>query len=109
MEGIPLREVCELYHVSRRAVQGYEKAHMVTASGKNKYGHLLYDSDAQKRIFMIKQYQDMGFQIKEIQKIIDAPDEILKETLLQRKEALEQEAAHTQRMIEILDTMIQKL
>lgn len=34
MSEITLREVCEKLGVSRRAVQGYEKAGLVTASGK---------------------------------------------------------------------------
>ena len=43
------REICETLGVSRRALQGYE-----TASGRNKYGHLLYDKDAEMRIAQIK-------------------------------------------------------
>lgn len=38
-----LREICEALEVSRRAIQGYEKAGLVVATGRNKYGHLLYD------------------------------------------------------------------
>ena len=34
--------------------KGYEKAGLVTASGRNKYGHLLYDKDAEMRIAQIK-------------------------------------------------------
>lgn len=45
-----LREVCEMYRVTRRAIQGYEKAGLVLPSGKNKYGYLLYDEEAQRRI-----------------------------------------------------------
>lgn len=48
------REICETLGVSRRALQGYEKAGLVTASGRNKYGHLLYDKDAEMRIAQIK-------------------------------------------------------
>ena len=33
-----LQELHMEYGVTRRAVQGYEKAGLVTASGKNKYG-----------------------------------------------------------------------
>ena len=69
-----LREICETLGVFRRALQGYEKAGLVTASGRNKYGHLLYDKDAEMRIAQIKFYQQLGFSIKEITMIIDAPD-----------------------------------
>ena len=73
-----LREICETLGVSRRALQGYEKAGLVTASGRNKYGHLLYDKDAEMRIAQNKFYQQLGFSIKEITMIIDAPDTEIK-------------------------------
>ena len=79
--GMTLREICEPLGVSRRALQGYEKAGLVTASGRNKYGHLLYDKDAEMRIAQIKFYQQLGFSIKEITMIIDAPDTEIKKAL----------------------------
>lgn len=54
---------------------------MVSASDKNKYGHLLYDEETQKRIELIKLCQQLGFKIKEIKELIDAPGEVIKETL----------------------------
>ena len=41
MEDKTLHEVCEAFGVSRRAIQGYEKAGLVSASGKNERGYLL--------------------------------------------------------------------
>lgn len=52
-----LREICETLGVSRRALQGYEKAGLVASTGRNKYGHLLYDEKARERIAEIKFYQ----------------------------------------------------
>ena len=43
MEEMTLREICLSIGVSRRAVQGYEKAKLVSDTGKTKRGHLLYD------------------------------------------------------------------
>lgn len=48
-----LREICETLEVSRRAIQGYENAGLVKATGRNKYGHLLYDDKAKERIASI--------------------------------------------------------
>lgn len=67
MEKKTLKEVCELVGVTRRAVQGYEDAGLVASTGRNKYGHLLYDESAVEKIKEIKLYQDFGFSIKEIQ------------------------------------------
>ena len=69
MKYMTLREVCNDFGVSRRAVQGYEKANLVSASGKNERGYLLYDEDSQERIKRIKLFQQMGFTIKEIKEL----------------------------------------
>ena len=76
-----LREICETLDISRRALQGYEKAGLVSATGRNKYGHLLYDETAKLRIEKIKFYQQLGFSLKEISSLIDAPNIVVKEAL----------------------------
>ena len=50
MKDMTLREVCNAIGVSRRAVQGYEKESLVSATGKTNRGYLLYDTAAQERI-----------------------------------------------------------
>ncbi len=46
METITLKTLCERLNVSRRRIQGYEKAELMRPTDKNKYGHLLYDETA---------------------------------------------------------------
>lgn len=87
--------------VSRRAVQGYEKAGLVSASSRNKYGHLLYDEQAQERIARIKLYQQLGFTIKEIQTLMDAPGELVKTSLEMRIQSLKEQQTD-------IDTLIEK-
>ena len=67
-----LREVCDELGVSRRAVQGYEKAGLVSATDKTNRGYLLYDEEAQEKIRRIKMYQDVEFSLKEIAQLLDA-------------------------------------
>ena len=57
MGNMTLCEVCDDAEVSGRAVQGYEKAELVLASGRNKRGYLLYDMHSLQRIKQIKLYQ----------------------------------------------------
>ena len=56
-----LHELRDELGVTRRVIhdgiQGYEKAGLVSATGKNKYGHLLYNEKAQERIVQIRMYQ----------------------------------------------------
>lgn len=54
MRDMTLREMCNTLGVSRRAAQGYEMAGLVSASGRNKYGRLLYDKKAQKKFELIR-------------------------------------------------------
>lgn len=71
-----LRQLHTEFGVSRRAVQGYEKAGLVKSTARNKYGHLLYDENAQMRIARIRLYQQLGFRVKEIAGLIDAPADV---------------------------------
>ena len=59
-----LSQVCSLLEISRRAVQGYEKAGLVKATGKNKYEYIHYDDATQQKIKLIKIIQKLGFNVK---------------------------------------------
>ena len=107
--GMTLREICETLGVSRRALQGYEKAGLVAASGRNKYGHLLYDKDAEMRIAQIKFYQQLGFTIKEIARIIDAPDAEVRRALEYRVSKLKEEKTEMDELIEKANRLIASL
>lgn len=104
-----LREVCNKLGVSRRTIQGYEKAGLVTASGKNKYGHLLYDEQAQKRIAQIRMYQQLGFPVKEIGSALDQPAEVKKKQMERRIAALRAEQKEIDRRIQKAEEIIQKI
>ncbi len=104
-----LREICENLGVSRRALQGYEKAGLVAASGRNKYGHLLYDDDAEIRIAQIKFYQQLGFSIKEITMIIDAPNAEIQTALERQVRKLKEEKTEMDELIERANQMISRL
>ena len=54
MSEMTLREVCDTSGVTRRAVQGYERAGLVAPTGRNRRGYLLYDEPAQEKIRKIK-------------------------------------------------------
>lgn len=109
MNEITLREVCDAFGVSRRAVQGYEKAGLVSATSKNGRGHLLYDIGSQERIKKIKLFQEMGFTIKEIKEIIDAPNHILKAALEERIKKLKEDSEHKENMIRKAHEMMEQL
>lgn len=91
MELVTLKQVCASTGISRRAIQGYEKAGLVQPYEKNKYGHLLYDQKTVERIERIRLYHQLGFKVKEIREIIDAPAIILRSALEEKVQLLKWE------------------
>lgn len=108
-ETKPLSEVCSVLEVSRRAVQGYENAGLVSATGKNKYGHLLYDEEAQRRIKQIRLLQQLGFRVKEIKDIIDAPAEVAAEAIKRQICKCQLELAQKKEIIRGAEVLIAEL
>ena len=109
IKDMTLREVCNAYGVSRRAVQGYEMAGLVSASSRNERGYLLYDENAQKRIKQIKLFQQMGFTIKEIKSMMDTPEESWKPILGKRVKLLEKKKKNMEMTIDMIYALIEKL
>ena len=81
MDYLTLHELCGLTGVTRRAVQGYEKACLVSAVGKNERGYLLYAADTQERIRQIRLFQQIGFSIREIRDLTDLSEEEFRKKL----------------------------
>lgn len=101
-----LREICDTYSVSRRAVQGYEKAGLVKPSGKNDRGHLLYDESKQQRIAYIKQWRDLGFTIRETKLLIDAPHELKRDALQKQIRKLKERKTQIDDLIKLAVEMM---
>ena len=106
MEELTLMQIKQKYNISRRAIQGYEKEGLVRPTGKTKRGYLLYDEKATKRILQIKQYQNMGFRVKEIGNVIDAPASVMKEALKEKKANLLKRKAEIIQLIDLIDRKI---
>ena len=101
-----LKEVYNHVGVTRRAVQGYEKAGLVKPIDKNKYGHLLYDDNAIEKIKETKKYQDFGFSIKEIKVLQALPEVEYLEKLKSQLMLLQSEMQKLKSSIEELEQLI---
>lgn len=99
MEVMTLKEICESVGVSRRSIQCYEKAGLMKATDKNKYGYLLYDEEMLHRAELIKFLQELGFKLKEIKEIIEAPKNVMREALEKRVKELESEVERINQVI----------
>ena len=99
MELLTLKELCESVGVSRRSIQCYENAGLMMPTDKNKYGHLLYDINTMQKAEKIRFMQELGFKLKDIKEIIDAPKDVMKEALKRRLKELKEETA---RLVQII-------
>ena len=100
MELMNLKALCESVGVSRRSIQCYEKAGLMGPTDKNKYGHLLYDESELHKAKIIRFMQELGFKLKEIKEIIDAPNQVTKEAIRRRIEELKDERVKLEHIIE---------
>lgn len=108
MDTMTLREVCDTFGVSRRAIQGYERNGLISPFGKNERGYLLYDVKAQERIKQIRMFQQIGFTLKEIGEIIDEPGEVRKRALEKQLGRLEEEKEQMEALIKEVYSMIEE-
>lgn len=104
-----LKEVCESIGVTRRAVQGYESIGLVAPTGRNKMGYLLYDDSAQNKIKHIKQFQDMGFSLKEIKELENASPAEIKKALEEKVIKIRKEIEKIAENIRIAEDMLKNL
>lgn len=104
-----LNEMCAALHVTRRAVQGYEKHGLVRPTAKNKYGYLLYDETMQARVQTIKRYQDYGFRVKEIGALLAATHAELAAELRIKRAQLIREKNRSEALIEEITQQLKNL
>ena len=106
---ITLREVCKTTGVSRRAVQGYEQAGLVTPTGRNERGYLLYNKSEQEKIRQIKFFQEMGFSIREIKELSESPKHVVKNAIERKIDMLWQEIDRKEKIIHLAQEMLERL
>ena len=104
-----LKEVCKETGVTRKIVQTYENYGLVKATTKNKYGYLLYDDAAVKKIKKIRLYQRFGYRLSEIAKLeymtVDEQVMILKEKINNMYDNL----SETAELIEMAEQLLENL
>ncbi|MBQ7918737.1 MAG: MerR family transcriptional regulator [Lachnospiraceae bacterium] len=67
-----LKEVVDIVGLNRRAIQEYEDAELAKKpTERNKYGHLLYDSQAIERLWQLRFYKELGYNRTQIKSILE--------------------------------------
>lgn len=70
---------------------------------------MLYDDKSQERIRQIKLFQELGFSVREIKEIIDAPKEVLRAQLEMKIGVLKEKGEHIEVLIGKANELIASL
>lgn len=80
--GLTVKEIGKKYGISRMMLQLYERIGLIQHIGRNKYGHLYYNLDMEKRILYIRHLQLCGFTLPEIKEMFELTKDELKKKLI---------------------------
>ena len=81
-----VNQIAKETHVSVRTLHHYDAIGLLKPTEITEAGYRLYDADALERLYLIIVYRELGFSLKKIAEILDAPD-------FDRNRALEEQIA----------------
>ena len=96
-----VNEIARLTHVSVRTLHHYDSIGLLKPTVLTEAGYRLYDEDALERLYLILLFRELEFPLKDIKKILDAPDFDRNRILEQQIELLKAKAAHLQTLIHL--------
>lgn len=94
-----VKEVCRRAGVSVRTLHHYDEIGLLKPARVTEAGYRLYDGEALERLYLILLFRELGFPLKEIRTILDAPDFDRGRVLDTQIALLEQKRAHLQNLI----------
>lgn len=101
-----LNEVVDIVGLSRRAIQEYEVAGLAQKpETKNKYGYLLYDTPAIERLWQLRFYKELGYNISKIQSTFNSDTYDAEEELEKVIDSLTEKKKKIENMISIASVM----
>ena len=76
-----VKQISSLTGVSVRTLHHYDSIGLLKPTATTEAGYRLYDDDALHRLRQILLYRELGFPLKDIQALLDAPEDVRREAL----------------------------
>lgn len=96
-----VKEVSRLTGVSVRMLHHYDAVGLLKPSALTEAGYRLYNEEALERLYLILVFRELGFSLRDIRRILDAPDYDRNRVLEQQISLLETKVAHLQNRIQL--------
>ena len=96
-----VNEIAQLAHVSVRTLHHYDAIGLLKPTQITEAGYRLYDDEALEQLYLILLFRELEFPLKDIQRILDAPDFDRNRILEQQVEMLKAKANHLQTLIHL--------
>ena len=96
-----VNEIAQLAHISVRTLHHYDAIGLLKPTQITEAGYRLYDDAALERLYLILLFRELEFSLKDIQKILDAPDFDRNRVLEQQVELLKAKVNHLQTCIHL--------
>lgn len=96
-----VKQVSQLTGVSVRTLHHYDAIGLLKPAAVTDAGYRLYDDDALHRLQQILLYRELGFPLKDIQAILDAPEAVRNAALQEQIRLLEDKRSRLQNRISL--------
>ncbi|MBP3683858.1 MAG: MerR family transcriptional regulator [Oscillospiraceae bacterium] len=98
-----VKEIAGRSHCSVRTLHHYDAIGLLKPTTVTEAGYRLYDDDALERLYLILLFRELGFPLKKIQGILDAPDYDRNRILEQQAQLLKAKVTHLQNRIHLVN------
>lgn len=100
-----ISQVAQLAGISTRTLQYYDEIGLLKPSGLTRSGYRLYDDDAIQKLQQILFFKELGFQLKEINEILQKPGFDKNKAFKRQKELLMLKRNRVDRLIQLLSRL----
>ena len=100
-------EVSQAAGVTVRTLHHYDEIGLLRPSARSKAGYRQYDDLDLERLQEVLFYRELGFGLKEITRLVDAPAHNRSRILKQQRKLIEQQIKRLQAMVESVDEALQ--
>jgi DNA-binding transcriptional MerR regulator len=104
--GYTVKQLADLAGVSVRTLHYYDEIGLLRPSAVASNGYRRYDREALERMQQILYFRELGFNLKDIQRIVGDPDFDVLKALKAHKRELNKRATRSRRLIRTIDKTI---